>query len=399
MPLSSAEESFLGHIRDNPDDDTTRLVYADWLEEHGVKPERTELIRLQCLPNQEDPAVRERVLELCRGERDRLRKITYINRPRFEKGFLTAMRQSHTDMSKIDNIFDQAPLLDEWDMGMGVPNDLLKAVARRPWLSRIRSLSFMSAYKQFPGQSVDEGLETMLHSPHLIALHRLSMFRSAITSAAFRTLASTPAAKSLRHLNAGCNQACDEGLEAVLSSPIRLRSLDLNGNGITDAGVRLLTEGNASEQLESLTLSSNNIGQVGLHALSQSRSLQQLSYLDLGWPYQNIEPDVIQALFDNPLMPHLENVTINIPEQQLPLLARTPGIGKLRRLRLNSVYAISPELRELDASPFLSPDCKIITYIGENVRQQLSPRFRDSASVIGSYDEYLEEILLGPEED
>jgi uncharacterized protein (TIGR02996 family) len=38
---------FLEAIGDEPDDDTPRLIYADWLEEHG-EPERAEFIRLQC---------------------------------------------------------------------------------------------------------------------------------------------------------------------------------------------------------------------------------------------------------------------------------------------------------------------------------------------------------------
>lgn len=34
-------------MRDNPDDDTPRLILADWLDEYG-EPERAELIRVQC---------------------------------------------------------------------------------------------------------------------------------------------------------------------------------------------------------------------------------------------------------------------------------------------------------------------------------------------------------------
>jgi uncharacterized protein (TIGR02996 family) len=41
------EEAFLQAMGDNPEDDTTRLVYADWLEENG-QAERAELIRVQC---------------------------------------------------------------------------------------------------------------------------------------------------------------------------------------------------------------------------------------------------------------------------------------------------------------------------------------------------------------
>ncbi|MBX9580439.1 MAG: TIGR02996 domain-containing protein [Gemmataceae bacterium] len=40
-------EAFLRAIFDAPDDDTPRLVYADFLEENGL-PDRAELIRVQC---------------------------------------------------------------------------------------------------------------------------------------------------------------------------------------------------------------------------------------------------------------------------------------------------------------------------------------------------------------
>src|SRR3954451_2032774 len=40
------EDAFLQAIFEEPDDDTHRLVYADWLEEHG-RPERAEFLRVQ----------------------------------------------------------------------------------------------------------------------------------------------------------------------------------------------------------------------------------------------------------------------------------------------------------------------------------------------------------------
>src|SRR5262249_28074934 len=43
----SLENLFLADILERPDDDVPRLVYADWLEEHG-QPERAEFIRVQC---------------------------------------------------------------------------------------------------------------------------------------------------------------------------------------------------------------------------------------------------------------------------------------------------------------------------------------------------------------
>src|SRR6476659_7569532 len=44
--MSSDRAAFLRAIAEQPDDDLPRLVYADWLDEHG-EPERAEFIRLQ----------------------------------------------------------------------------------------------------------------------------------------------------------------------------------------------------------------------------------------------------------------------------------------------------------------------------------------------------------------
>src|SRR5262245_7236808 len=42
----TAEQGFLESITTNPEDDTPRLVYADWLDDQG-QSERAEFIRLQ----------------------------------------------------------------------------------------------------------------------------------------------------------------------------------------------------------------------------------------------------------------------------------------------------------------------------------------------------------------
>lgn len=44
----------LAGIYEQPDDDAPRLVYADWLEEHG-ELERAEVIRLQCMMARQEP--------------------------------------------------------------------------------------------------------------------------------------------------------------------------------------------------------------------------------------------------------------------------------------------------------------------------------------------------------
>jgi uncharacterized protein (TIGR02996 family) len=63
------EDAFLQAIREEPDDDRPRLVFADWLEEQGNP--RGELIRIQCTlarMHENDP----RRKELRRQERELL---------------------------------------------------------------------------------------------------------------------------------------------------------------------------------------------------------------------------------------------------------------------------------------------------------------------------------------
>jgi uncharacterized protein (TIGR02996 family) len=67
-------KGFIGAIGEDLYDDTPRLVYADWLEEHG-DPDRAEFIRLQCeLEPMRDRYEIDRAAELHRREEELLRK-------------------------------------------------------------------------------------------------------------------------------------------------------------------------------------------------------------------------------------------------------------------------------------------------------------------------------------
>ena len=58
----SDEPALLVAIRAHPDEDTPRLIYADWLDENG-RPDRAEFIRIQCAPDADEVA-RDRAAEL-----------------------------------------------------------------------------------------------------------------------------------------------------------------------------------------------------------------------------------------------------------------------------------------------------------------------------------------------
>jgi uncharacterized protein (TIGR02996 family) len=58
----SDESALLAAIVTHPDEDTPRLMYADWLQENG-QPDRAEFIRLQCAVGADEEA-EERAFEL-----------------------------------------------------------------------------------------------------------------------------------------------------------------------------------------------------------------------------------------------------------------------------------------------------------------------------------------------
>ena len=90
------DEAFLEALREHPEDDAPRLIYADWLDEHG-DPARAEFIRLQCeLARRPMDDARYRILDL-RAEQhlheNRERWDPFFDRPyhvgvQFRRGFI-----------------------------------------------------------------------------------------------------------------------------------------------------------------------------------------------------------------------------------------------------------------------------------------------------------------------
>src|SRR5262249_49796589 len=62
------ESAFLAEMAERPEDDGLRLVFADWLDDHG-DPAPAEFIRLQCGPDRTAPAAISRADELLQAHR------------------------------------------------------------------------------------------------------------------------------------------------------------------------------------------------------------------------------------------------------------------------------------------------------------------------------------------
>ena len=108
--VASADDQnqLLRAIIDNPDDDTARLVYADWLDEHD-DPTRAEFVRLQCrlaermqreaVPGTDPDQQREFQLRAQMGERwlAELPAVRGVRWNGFWRGFADRVGRQHDD--------------------------------------------------------------------------------------------------------------------------------------------------------------------------------------------------------------------------------------------------------------------------------------------------------------
>jgi uncharacterized protein (TIGR02996 family) len=137
-------------IREHPEEDTPRLVYADWLQESG-QPERAEFIRLQCEAWALCPAyptlaaARTRASDLLKAFGDRW----YEELPAlpgvewgslFVRGFVDTVRTSWIeDLPRtLDLAFAATPL--RHVSVEGLRHGQLRQLLDSPYLARLKSL-------------------------------------------------------------------------------------------------------------------------------------------------------------------------------------------------------------------------------------------------------------------
>lgn len=324
-------------ILENPDDDAARLVYADWLEEHGQQ-ERGELIRVQCerarLPDDDDRQrelfFREEALLAAHGK-DWLGKLKpLVKECRYERGFVAWVSlPGRAFLEKAEKLFALAPLrgIQLTHLGMGkFPAADLAAV---PQLARLRSLQLRGAMRDAPTR-------TVLQSPHVQQLERLHLEDTACGEGTIRhlwakalpqlqtlefygeglsvhaellsqpkiplreyavtsmsgvfhrdrviALARTKALAGLTHLNLRNSPAQVPGATALANSKVmsNLRELVLRSASIGVTGMGAIAASPHMANLTTLNVRTNHFGINGLRALVESQHLTKLNHLELG---------------------------------------------------------------------------------------------------------------------
>jgi uncharacterized protein (TIGR02996 family) len=337
--------SFLEAICANPDDDTSRLVYADYLAEHGHE-ERAEFIRLQieraALPEWDGRwftlSVREKAL-LARHEqewREELPDIRGVVWGEYRRGFVASarlvdvgLRERFPAVTPIEALEvpwpqpldpgwydDPVPGLRELVLdGHVYDRDDVDRLADSPVLSTLRALTIRNAGLQ------SNGFHSLIGSPHLRGLKVLRVPNNSIGNRGAEALvecdtlpnleeldvseenyygryaedpvidargvahlAEWPGLARLRTLVLAGNELQQSGLHALLQSPHTsgLKNLIIRGAALTGAALREFGTAQKGLALESLDLSDNLLRDAGAGHLARAACLRTLKALYVG---------------------------------------------------------------------------------------------------------------------
>lgn len=228
----SPEDAFVHSILNNPEDDTPRLVFSDWLEEHD-RESHAELIRVQCelarLPKRSrEPKVKARRKKLAAREKELLRQPEFfppwpagMRKPgydsfkrssdapklKYERGFIPRIR-----------VFDGELMAPEWaqspwhtllregkalalelhgDQG-GLQTTLFFGPYEMADLAQHASLCRVTLINLFEGHLTDDNLGVLARSPLLTQLREIWFGDCTISRDVMRTLVTSSSIKQLR---------------------------------------------------------------------------------------------------------------------------------------------------------------------------------------------------------
>ncbi|MBN9120603.1 MAG: TIGR02996 domain-containing protein [Planctomycetes bacterium] len=271
----SDEDALLSAIEAHPEEDTPRLMYADWLDEHG-RPLRAEFIRVQCAVKQLEhrPADEQRrhvslwrrqeeLLDLHR--RDMLgalgAELTYFD-VIFDRGFVSELTVSAPVFLRHAasvRALRPTPRI-RVTRGGGTS---FAPLLRCPELGLVESL--LVGHDPDVWSAIGEPeASAFAWCSYLGRLEVLDLAANNIGDAGLAHLAPGANLPVLSELNLSGNEITDGGVETLIGSPLwpRLRRLDLSGNPLSDAAADLLTAA-ARTDLEHVSLRFTNIGPDG----------------------------------------------------------------------------------------------------------------------------------------
>jgi len=325
-------DALFDQILQNPAEDAPRLIYADWLEEHGDP--RGEFIRLQCqLAKLPDDGAQRDVLHGRAAKILQLHRDTWLNdvAPElragagFVRGFIENWSLTVQQLSQLpDSIFRSAPLLHSLqvvgDLLFSPPAIVINSLGSFPQLKRVKHLQLQGA---FNGAT----LAALLGSDYFEELDKLSvrMFRGLDT----RLLTRAQVFAKLTSLELEFCEINDTKVQEIAGARCfpALQRLDVSRNGIGAAGVRAVVRGQRLSQLTAFGMEHNEVGDDGALVLAATASSSRFRWLNLAGA--GLTDTGAQPLAHSPQLHDLEHLD----------LRSNPGISNHVRDQLRQRYA------------------------------------------------------------
>jgi uncharacterized protein (TIGR02996 family) len=314
--------ALLRQVKATPDDETLRLVLADWLDEHGDAADRARAALIRA-----EGEWRRRPYDPEDGTQRRLREQMQALERAYGSEWLGPLRQSgvkckfvrglvhlETNVGVVVAWRNRAwPQTEAWawvewaKLVNGAPADIAK-LAESPALGSLTTLELRAA-RPDPAAAA-----ALAQSPHLGDLGRLEVIHLGAEGAV--AVARSPHLGRLTALGLLGNGLRNKHVFELLEAPClgQLTDLGLTGNWFDDEAVRALANCPRLANLMKLRLLHNDgVRDEALVALASSPHLSNLEHLEwAGW----VREAGAQALLDSP---HLRNLRYiyGVPYDQL----------------------------------------------------------------------------------
>ena len=246
-------DGFLTAIAAAPDDDGPRLIYADWLDEHGDP--RGGLIRVQ-IALAKLPPFDSRRPDLARAEEQLLARYADLwsapfrglaTGPVFRRGFVEEIKVTARQF-------------------LAHPDELFRA-------GPVRHLHLLDGASH---------IAQALASPHLARLTGLTVYAQYLREPLMDAVAASPHLANLRTLHLGRNHVGDTGVRRLLGATVsNLEDLDLGGNELSDDAARQFAEAARFPRLARLELADNALSAAGAERLADAALFPRLERLGL----------------------------------------------------------------------------------------------------------------------
>jgi uncharacterized protein (TIGR02996 family) len=392
----------------NPDDDTQRLVYADWLEENGQEKRaayiRAEVDRYRCVNADTTAAAVGAFLDVCdylqcdwldwaaRDEEldcfhkaamratgragkptlrsENLPKIKGVKFGNIERGFHSLVTVSNPDgfLADPDVVFRAAPIT-------GIAFTRLSAEQARAFvaaghLARMRHLGFgyrvepeairiignhqdaagVRSLLQDVNIGAEEGSEAVAEGACWTGVTRLELKGDAYeeeTLFAVTDLLRRPQFRRIRYLRAAEMMLGNSTCRAIANAGLtELRHLDLAMNDIEESGAGALASSKSLSNLRFLDLDGNDVGGDSAAALINTPKLPSLTALILG-DISNLNAKVLARESRGPMLRGLSLRYGELTTRALSALAASPAVAGLWFLELDQCQVTDARLAAL----------------------------------------------------